>query len=412
MNRSLAPAFRTSIDFKLPKPERVVTRAGYPIIYLPNEQFQVAKIEFVFTAGKIHEPQPGFAQFTVNLLDKGTSSKNAKQIADLLDYYGAHLELVADSDFASVALYCLNQHVEILLPLVIEILTDPIFPEGELNTYRKIFIENLKVNLKRNSYLASIALRKALFNNHPYGKNTEQDDVDKISSVDLSNFFKDKYSLRGVFIVGSISPTAINRIDAYPSKSLSMETVSIPRTDITHQVIEGPGKDQASIRFGKISVNRKHDDFSKVTLLNHVLGGFFGSRLMKNIREEKGLTYGINSSNQHLHNASFLTIAAEVNSQNTKKASDEIVKELNNLELNLSEEELQIAKNHLIGSIQNDTASLFSVGERLKTIELFQLPENHYTNLIDTISRCTVIDLEETGKKQFSPETFASVIVR
>ena len=413
MDRSLAPAFKASIDFKLPKPEKIKTKSGTSVIYLPHAQIPITKIEFVFAAGKISETRLGLAQFTVSLLDKGAGQKNASQIAELLDYHGAHLELATDSDFASVSLYCLSRHVDTLLPLVLEIISEPTFPEDELNTYRRIFIENLKVSQKKNSYVASTTLRKAIFGNHPYGWSIQQDDIKKISKSEIQNFFTNNYFLQSVFVTGSVEPSSLEQVLEYGFRSNPVITRQpIISQGILNQTTDGPSKDQASIRFGKISLSRNNNGFAELVVLNHLFGGFFGSRLMRNIREDKGLTYGIYSSIHHYQLATTLTVAAEVNLEHVTEAGNEIFKELKNLSSQLSQDELQTAKNHLIGSLQNDNASLFAVIERIKTIEMFQLADTHYEQLIGRIANCTVENLRELASQEFTPESFSSIIVR
>lgn len=415
MDRTLAPAFRTLVDFELPTPEKINLGSDKPpILYLPYTQTPIVKIEFVFAAGKLYEAQPGLAQFTVNLLDKGTSSNNAKEIASTLDYYGALLELTNDADFAYISLYCLSDHIKILLPLVISILSEPSFPEEELNTYKQIFTENLKVNQGKNSYLATVALRKAIFKKHPYGRNTEIEDALRITKQHVEAFFKKHYNLLSVFVTGSINEPELSTLSKFCngfSKTHSSQSIDFIELAVEDHTFDGPGKDQASIRFGKITLDRKNKQIANLTLLNHILGGFFGSRLMKNIREEKGLTYGIYSSISHFKQASLFSIGAEVNTQNVEEAKREILTEISKLQ-NISGEEVQIAKNHLIGSMQNDNASIFNIAERIKVVELNGLNADYYSALSKAINSCSGQELVEIAQIELNPSSLCAVVVK
>lgn len=415
MDRVTPPSFKKSLTFDLPSPERFSLSGNTELIYLPSSLSQAVKIEFVFSAGRIYEPSLGVAQFVSQLLDKGVPGKSASQIAALLDYYGAHLESHAGFDFTSVSLYCLKKDVKQLLPLFIELLTEATLPEDELETYRRIFTENLKVSLQKNSFLASNEIRNGLFGDHAYGLNVSVSDAEDLDVAQLRSYFRNFFSPHKIFVVGDLEENDLSLLKnyAYPlnsnkiSRAYSSNKISIKRKDV-----DGPNKTQASIRLGKITINRKHADIAGLTLTNHMLGGFFGSRLMKNIREEKGLTYGIHSGIQHLNQASWLTIAADVNADRVDEAITEIKKELDALSVFNEADELELCKNHLIGSIQNDTATIFSVGERIKTMSLNDLGYDYYNKLISAISSTTVSDVRKISSNYLSSHEMITVAVK
>jgi zinc protease len=414
MDRVTPPLFKKSLLFTLPNPERITLNQGAEIIYLPSSLSQAVKIEFVFQAGKIHEPALGVAQFTTQLLDKGVLGKKANDIANALDYYGAHLESNAGFDFVSVSLYCLKKDVKHLLPLFIQLLTEATFPEDELETYRNIFIENLKVNLEKNSFLASNEIRKTLLGSHPYGLSVSEKNAAEINIDHLKSYFKDFYRPHKIFIVGDIETDDLKRLSDYSYKPQGRnipgkltETNKSARSDV-----KGPNHTQASVRLGQITIDRKHPDTAGLALINHILGGFFGSRLMKNIREEKGLTYGIHSGIQHLVNTSWLTISADVNAEKVDEAIYEIQKELAALSNFNDLEELTLSKNHLTGSFQNDNSTIFSIADRIKNISLNNLDQNYYQDLINSIDLQKLSDIQALSSRYLNPETFSIVVVK
>jgi zinc protease len=415
MDRVTPPSFKKSLTFDLPPPERFSLSGDTELIYLPSSLSQAVKIEFVFNAGRIYEPALGVVQFVSQLLDKGIPGKSASQIAALLDYFGAHLESQAGFDFISVSLYCLKKDVKQLLPLFIGLLTEATFPEDELETYRRIFIENLKVNLQKNSFLASNEIRKSLFGIHPYGLNVSVHHAEGIDVTQLRSYFGSYFSPHKIFVVGDLAESDLSLLKnfTYPIKSnrTSPENHSYNNAS-TRKDIDGPNKTQASIRLGKPTISRKHRDIAGLTLINHILGGFFGSRLMKNIREEKGLTYGIYSGIQHLNQASWLTISADVNADKVGEAISEIKKELGALASFSDPEELELCKNHLIGSLQNDTATIFSVGERIKTMCLSELGLDFYGKLISAISLTTVEDIQRIAASHLPVREISIVAVK
>jgi zinc protease len=414
MDRVTPPQFKKSLLFTLPDPERIALSQGVEIIYLPSNLSQAVKIEFAFQAGKIHELALGVAQFTTQLLDKGVPGKTANDIANVLDYYGAHLETNAGFDFVSASLYCLKKDVKHLLPMFLQLLTEATFPEAELETYRKIFIENLKVNLQKNSFLASNEIRKALLGSHPYGLSVSEKSATEINIDQLKDYFKEFYRPHKIFIVGDIETDDLKRLTNYSYKPQRRDiSGKLPEVNNAGRIdVNGPNHAQASIRLGQVTINRKHPEIAGLTLINHILGGFFGSRLMKNIREEKGLTYGIHSGIQHLANTSWLTLSADVNAEKVDEAIYEIRKELAALSDFNDLEELTLFKNHLIGSFQNDNSTIFSVIDRIKNISLNKLDQEYYQHLINSIDLIESQDVRALSSSYLNPESFSIVVVK
>ena len=175
---------------------------------------------------------------------------------------------------------------------------------------------------------------------------------------------------------------------------------------------EKAGRTQATLRLGKRSILRSHTNYADLLLATHVLGGFFGSRLMKNIREEKGLTYGISASLSAFRHDSMFVIGADVNKENVSIALSEIRKELKQLSNEpVSAEELALAKNHFTGSLQTDMANLFSVEEKVKAIKLNGLPDDFYQNLLNRIDQITPEDLMQTSSLYFDESSFEEIVI-
>jgi predicted Zn-dependent peptidase len=178
------------------------------------------------------------------------------------------------------------------------------------------------------------------------------------------------------------------------------------------QYVKKEGSLQSSIRLGKRSPLKKDPDYFDLRIFNHLLGGFFGSRLMKNIREEKGLTYGIHSSLNTFVRDGFFVIGADVNKVNLEFAIREIRSELRNLRDHaVDEQELGLAKNHFIGSLQADMANLFSVIDKIKSIQLHHLPQRYYQDLFDRVDRVGPEDILRIAAKYFQDDSLFEVAV-
>ncbi|MEQ8364782.1 MAG: pitrilysin family protein [Cyclobacteriaceae bacterium] len=416
LDRTLPPLFIKSTSFQLPPVNKTQLSNGVPVLHLNNIQQELVKIEVVFNAGKWYDPKPEASHFTVQMLDKGSKTMSAKQIAELFDRHGAHIELSSDFDFASVSLYALSKHISKLYPIFLELITTPTFDETELNLLKDHFIQGLKVKNEKTSYLASKLIRKKIFgSSHPYGQSANEDDVSKIKTNDLTSFFNERMKPSHVFILGKINS---NDLDILKETLGSISTLtqaspvfSSAEKQKDPNYIEKKGSVQSSIRLGKQTLQRNHPDYEALLILNYYLGGYFGSRLMKNLREEKGLTYGISSSINSLKNGSLLFIGTDVNKENRELAISEIMKEIDLLQTSIDDNELELAKRHFIGSLQGEIASPFSILGKIKNIELHKLPGTYYQNLINQIDSVTHQDLLQLAKTHFKKDTFFEVSV-
>jgi len=417
LNRSSAPAFNNEFSFELPQPEIISINDDLDLVWLKNIQQEVFKLEFIFKAGKWHEQKIGLSHFTATMLDKGTKDKSSKKIAELLDYYGAQIEISPGYDFTSISIYGLKKYFGTILPLFMEMISSPVFPQEEFDIQKEIFIQNLKINNEKSSIVASKLIRKNIFgSNHPYGSSIEEHHVTDLSTSDLHDYFNEQFYPHEIYLLSSHASSELELITNFVSalkkrKSINDEKTFVVFPELLHQKIVKENGVQSSIRLGKRIVNRNHPDYFSLLLLNHILGGYFGSRLMKNIREEKGLTYGIYSSIHPFKNDCLFSIGADVGKEKLELALTEIKKELNNLSQKPIEDgELNIVKYHFLGSLQLELANPFSSIEKIKTIRLNHLDTAYYKNLFRSIQQLTDKDIAGTAS-HFSPQNLLEVSV-
>jgi zinc protease len=411
LDRKLAPPFFHSHSIELPRVKKINISEGVEAICFDQVKQALIKIDVVYKAGKWFENHVGISHFTAHMLEKGTSSKNSREIADIFERFGAQIEIAPGFDYVTVSLYSLSNKLREVFPLFIEILQSPVFPAEELALLKSIFAQNLKVNNEKNSFVASKIIRKNIFGeSHSYGKSIEETHLEKINTANVKEFFATYFSPYEVYITGQLESSSLNYITDY-IKQIVNERKYLKKEDqkvtsaLKDEYIEKKDSIQTSIRLGKRTINKCHEDYFNLLLLNHILGGYFGSRLMKNIREEKGLSYGIYSSLNTFLNDSFLVIGADVNKINQELTISEIRNELAKLRSEaILSQELEVAKNHLLGSIQLDIANPFSVIEKIKNIRLNQLQENHYSTLFNSVSKSSSSDLLEIAQKYFLQE--------
>ena len=376
---------------------------GARLHYIKSETQPVVRLDFVFKAGKWFEDRAGLADLTGKMLFEGSLNHTAKQIAEKVAYYGASFENNHGYDRSEFTLYCLSKYVPELLPLVLDVLQNPVFPTEEFELLRKRNKQNLKVQRQKNNYLATHSFTKLVYGEtHPYVFGLDENALDNIAKEELANFYKSRYSTDQLEIF------ACGAIDDELEKLLEKEIATInlkgapsePRILNSESAIQDdfvlmPESLQSSIRLGKQFPLIGHEDYHKLVVLNEILGGYFGSRLMRNIREDKGYTYGIYSAISPKEQDSLFFIGTDVNYQVTDKTIEEIRKEIKLLQEELvSEDELQTVKSYMLGKFLNDIATIFEQCDRYKRIILHKLPYEHYNNYISTIRGVTAKELQ------------------
>jgi zinc protease len=274
----------------------------------------------------------------------------------------------------------------------------------------------LRVNNKKTSVVASKKIRQAIFGGaHPYGSSVEEEDAARISGKDIREFYHRQFTLRSAVLVGRLTEAELKEvISLIPTRPAGPEDIrEFERTGGLSQTIAQPGSVQASIRLGKkCLIKGDNPEYFDAIMFNHLLGGFFGSRLMKNIREEKGLTYGIHSSLNHFLHDSFWAISAEVNQQNATQAIAEIKHEIIALQDELvPEDELHVARNYFIGSWQSENSTMFSIADKVKSIQLWGLSPAYYTHLLNHIRHITPVQIQSVARVHFDTRDLLEIQV-
>lgn len=395
LDRHTAPAINTDFKFSLIHPD-VVKHHEIPIYYIGNHSPELVRIELIFNAGSIYQTQPLIASTTNDMLGEGTSKYTSAQLSEKLDYFGAYVTKDISHDHAAVSLFTVTRYLNQVLPLFREYLMDSIFPEHELQinlTNRK---ETLLHNLKKVEYVCRNGFAKLIYGEHPYGQSARPEDFENVTSDDLQTFYR-HYYLSGpsvIMVAGNTSSEVRNQIESSLHDWLQPQTKSAapPLLPYTPQQteIEFQNAIQSAIRIGTPTISHTHPDYPILSLGNMILGGYFGSRLMKNIREEKGYTYGIGSGiNSNQLSGTFL-ISTEAGTEYLYMLKDEVYKEIKRmLDEPVTADELNIVKNFISGNFLKSVDGFFAQSDRIKTLVLNQLPFNYYDNYLHIIKTAT-----------------------
>lgn len=410
-------AFRP-IDF--PKFNTLHLDNGIPVYQMISKDYDVLKLEINFKAGRMNEKQQGVARACADQLKEGSVKYNSEFLADKFDSYGASFQTTGGMDFSRVELYSLSRHFNTLMPYIQDILMNPSFSEKELNSYKHRNIQRLQLDLSKNDIIAYRAITEKLFGkDHPYGYNSTQETILALSPDLLIEHFENNYfkSIPGIIIAGGIDDKIIQVLnESIGSIKLSNKNNGVyPPSQIEKEnkfLIKARQKYQSSIRIGRKLFDRMHPDYPGLYLLNTILGGFFGSRLMQNIREEKGLTYDIYSTIDMLWNDGYLMIGAEVDNENISIILEEIYSEFDHLKKELvSSEELQLVKNYINGNLLNLMNGPFNSIELMRLLAVYKYDMEFFNYFMNQILVIDSEKLRELAKKYLNPEQFIEVIV-
>ena len=421
LNRTQPPAFQSIQEVRLPAVQTHQLDNGASLHTIAVAHQPVLRLECIFDAGAWYERVPGTAFFAMKMLSEGTQRRSSVEISEYVDRYGAFLELNSGPDRASIVIYCLTKFLPAVLPLLRELITEPTFPEKELEDLRNITLQNLRVNYEKNAYLAGVLFRAKLFGpEHPYGRSQRPEFVTQFTQSDVVDFYRQAIENQPFRLVlagsaGEHEVALINRelgqLALHANRPAEFTNFT-PAEEGLSVLAEKPDSIQSSIRIGRRLFTRAHPDYFSMLVMNEVLGGYFGSRLMKNIREEKGFTYGISSNMPSFLRDGYFLIGTDVNKENTQQTLDEIGKEIHILQTEpVPTGELEIVKNYMAGEFVGSLNTPFEIADRYKVILLDGMPADFLTTYIQRIRAVTPADIMETATRYLATDQLQEVVV-
>jgi zinc protease len=382
---------------------------GVPVYLIEAGTEDIMRLEFTFRAGQVKEYLPLLASTTNMMLTEGSQNYSSEELNRLLDYYGVFLNFSADKDQAGIVFYFLSKHIKKVLELGLEILFCPVFPEAELNSLMKKRLQWYLVNREKVQNLAADQFFESIYGkHHPYGLQCQEQDFENLNSALISDFHLKHYTPENmaVIISGKIhekTPELLNYYfgDLYSKKIYIEDTKNVLKGEKRKKIhINKPGSVQSAIRIGSPTINKRHHDYPGLKVLDSILGGYFGSRLMKNIREEKGYTYGISSCVASLDLSGYKIISTEVSKKNCQKSIDEIYNEIKLLQrVPVKKEEMEIVRNYMSGEMVRMFDGPFALAESFKSVWEFGLDNGYFIRLaekIRTFDPDEIIELAQT----------------
>jgi len=417
LDRSIAPDFGKIDSIELMEPKVLHLDNGLPVFTINTGEQEVLKVELVFATGASASDKKLVAAATAELLTEGTQKHTAEEIANALDFYGAYFNSHVSHDESSLELFTLNKHLKDTICTMAEVYSQPTFPEHELETFILKGQQDMMVNEQKVSYLAAKAFSGTLFGNeHPYGRTATQSDYAALTQQDLREFHASAFAgqIQHIIVAGKLTDDTIAVLNSAfgqekrLSNALDPIVIHASQERIVH--VQKDDAVQNAIRIGRLLFDRTHPDFVGMQILCTVLGGYFGSRLMANIREDKGYTYGIGAGLVSLKHIGYLSISTEVGTQICKPALDEIYLEIGKLRKELiPTDELELVRNYMLGTILKSVDGPFSLASKWKTYLKHGLGTDDHYQLLHQIRTITPERLRDLANKYLQQEDLIQV---
>ncbi len=424
LDRSITPPITQTADLtlELTMPEVHTLDNGTEVYLIQGGSQDVVLFDFNFLAGNVFETKNLVSGTVSYLLKNGTTNKTAFELNQAFEYYGAYLNRGAGAEYANISLHTLTKYTADLLPLVAEVMYESTMPADELEIFKTQRIQQLSMSLQKGDFVANRIIDEQLFGKeHPYGRNSSKEDYAALTTEDCVAFYQKYYknNICKIYVGGKIPANTIELLNQYFGQHKIENPVTTapvlevaPATEKQSVIINDANAVQGAIRIARPFFNRHHPDFMECMVLNTLFGGYFGSRLMSNIREDKGYTYGIYSYVQNHINQTGWLISTETGKDVTPAAIAEVYKEMEILKTELvDDEDLLLVRNYMIGQLLSDLDGPFQLVNRWKIYNNNGVNENYFYEYINKIRTITPERIKELANKYFNKEDFYEVVV-
>ena len=422
LDRTTPPPIRQLSEFSITRPDRRTMKNGMPLNIIHAGTEDVVRFDLLIGGGQWNQEQPLQAMFANRMLREGAGNLTSSQIAERLDYYGAWLELSSSVNYGFITLYSLNKYFARTLAVISEMIKAPTFPAKELSVVADTNKQQFLVNSTRVEMIARKQLNTALFGpEHPFGRYAVAEDYDRITPEVLRSFYR-KYYHSGncsVYISGKVTSEIIRCIEDNLGSGQWGEVTEKAKTMLVPPVttkekrifIEREDALQSSLKMGCFVMDRNHPDYLKARVLVTLFGGYFGSRLMSNIREDKGYTYGISAAIMPYPGQGVLAVSAEAANEFVEPLIGEVYHEIDRLQNELaSDGELSMVKNYMLGDMCRSYESAFSLADAWIFVQVSGLQDTYFAEALDAVKEVTPQEIRELAGRHLCKEKLKEIV--
>ena len=422
LDRTLPPLLRPLEAFEILRPERFEMKNGMQLNVIRAGSQEVVRLDLLIGGGQWHQTQALQALFTNRMLREGTPTMTSAQIAEKLDYYGAWLDLSSSVNCGFVTLYSLNKYFPRTLAIIADMLMNPSFPEKELEVVLETNRQQFLVNSSRVEVIARKHFNRSLFGEeHPFGRFAVESDYGRITPEVLREFYRKHYHSGNctVYVSGKVTPEIIRCIEEHLGnvpwgeikKVQPLDLIEPRQTTEKHVFVEKADALQSSLKMGCFMMDRVHPDFLKARVMVTLFGGYFGSRLMSNIREDKGYTYGIGAGIVNCPGSGVLAITTEADNQYIDSIITEVYREMDKMCNDLApQEELEMVRNYMLGDFCRSYEGPFSLSEAWIYTKTADLDDDFFVRQVDSIRSITAEEIRTLAQRYLCKENLIEVV--
>lgn len=413
LDRTQQPPVTPFGALSMPLPRILRLNNGIELYIVDKGDQEVCRFDILFEGGRYAGRIPAIADMTGPMLRKGIPGMDAESIAEHLDYYGAWMQTGTTQHYSALSLFSLNRNLDKVLPVISQMITEPSMPLKPFEVLKQQRIQQLEINRQKVSFLAAEAFNNLIFGaSHPYARTTSTQELEAVTLDEICRYHHDYYQNTGIHIIlsGRITDEVLHLVHRHfdilsPCNTTPVVVAPIaPETQHT-TIIHRPAALQSGLRMGMPVIGSEHPDYPLLTMLNLVLGGYFGSRLMTNIREEKGYTYGISSHIVSMRDGAYFTIVTETGTEYTRPLIDEVRSEMLQLcNTPIPHDELETARNYLQGRRARALDSPFSMSDYFVSSIISGTPLDYFNTEDEIIRTATADDLMRVARTYLHPD--------
>lgn len=370
-DRTIAPEIHSFGQLTLPQPSLVTLENGIPLSILDSGEMDVNRLTIAINGGEAEEPIPSLAKLAASLPVEGCTGLSGDKIAEKLEFNGAWVKALAHTHQRSLTIYSLNSAATNIIPLIGQILSAPTFPQNEVNNIVGQTVERLRVEQEKVSNQASRAMKRILYGEScPLAREITPEKISSITREYISSFYYNGFnpSRINAYLSGKITPPILSLVKdtllALPVLGPGYDETPLKFTPSSqHRVhVESPEAVQSAVKLSIPSVGRNHPDYVPLRIAVIALGGYFGSRLMLNIREEKGLTYGIMAALVGYQESSFISISTQTDNRYVETVISEVIAEIERMKdpASYTAEEINRLSRHVLSGLASSLDTPFT----------------------------------------------------
>lgn len=422
MNRKIQPAVQRLEEIHIMTPERLMLPDGIPLAVIRAGEQEVVRLDILFHSGRWHQSQKLEALFTARMLQEGTRAHEASFLAERLDGLGSWLSSYCTSTFSGLTIYSLNKHLAETLDLVNEMIREPLFSQDRLDRVTEVNMQQFRVNMSKVDLPAQRVLMRGLYGeNHPCGQWVEEEDYRALTPQLLRGFHEKHFRSKNcsVYVSGKVTDEVLKELERIFTSPFGDERISLalpdyPLSTTTEKrfFVSRDTALQSAVKLGCLTLERTHPDYLKLKVLVTALGGYFGSRLMSTIREEKGYTYGIGAGISHYPDGGFLCISTETDNIYVEPLIEQVYREIERLQCeSISKKELSVVRNYMLGEMCRGYESAFSLSDAWIAVDTAGLGGDYFARSLHAINETSAEELRLMAQKYLCKENLKEAVV-